>query len=216
MTGSDFYTYVLNSFKRTDKSTEVYEAVTDAVMEMRLRLLSEDHKAVSTELSGISSVGDYTLTLPSDFGHLIGDVIVYDSVAGDEYPPLKKITKTKWDELYTDALTSDQDTGVPEHYAFLGNSIYLGPVPDSTDYKYRLNYTTEDQAAITSGTSDVPFTDKYRWILRAGTLKHLYNILEAYEEAQAQEIIFERGLATIADSEDFSSDAGFNVEYTGV
>ena len=35
MLGSDFAAYLKRTFKRTDKDTEIYEAMTDVVMELK-------------------------------------------------------------------------------------------------------------------------------------------------------------------------------------
>src|SRR3990167_7755775 len=43
MTGSDFYSYLLRrGFKRTDKSAEAFEAITDAIQEMRRRFMFDE------------------------------------------------------------------------------------------------------------------------------------------------------------------------------
>jgi len=39
MSGTEFYDYVLRTFKRTDKSQEVYDAITDTIMDMAERLI---------------------------------------------------------------------------------------------------------------------------------------------------------------------------------
>lgn len=79
MTGANFLAYVKQTFKRTDKDAEIYTAVADTVMDMRSRMLSDNHSAVSSALTGISTIGDYELNLPTDFGHLIGDVLIKDT-----------------------------------------------------------------------------------------------------------------------------------------
>ena len=42
MTGLEMYNYVLQTFKRTDKSTAIYQAITDTIMDIKIRFLSED------------------------------------------------------------------------------------------------------------------------------------------------------------------------------
>ena len=80
-TGAEMLAYVKRKFKRPDKDTEIYEAATDTIADMRLQILSEDYKE-EAYISGISSLGDYRIALPSDFGHIIGDVTVTDT--GDD------------------------------------------------------------------------------------------------------------------------------------
>jgi hypothetical protein len=74
MSGTEFYNYVLRTFKRTDKSQEVYDAITDTIMDMAERFGFEDAKVEAYTAAGITSLGDYKLDLPPNFGRLIGDV----------------------------------------------------------------------------------------------------------------------------------------------
>lgn len=172
MTGADFLAYCKRVFKRTDKDTEFFEVLTDVIMDIKLRFEWEDFKeeAYST---GISTLGDYKFTLPSDFGHLIGDVVWRESYTNSR--PLKKLSKARYDELYPYPSSSDYSTGVPQYYCIYGGEIFIGPPPDQTDYTYLINYTTESATAITTDTASVPFTDKYRWVIRDVVLGEFYD-----------------------------------------
>ena len=146
MTGANLYNYILQIFKRTDKSTEVYTAIADTVMDMRSRMLSDDFSTVSAALTGASTIGSYQLTLPTDFGHLIGDVLIKDTAADDVYFPLRRITKPEWDIKYNQALASavgNRLTGTPTEYCFFGGKIYVGSPVDKTTYEFKINYTTD-------------------------------------------------------------------------
>lgn len=37
MTGSELYDYIVRTFKRTDKETEIYEAITDTILDLQVR-----------------------------------------------------------------------------------------------------------------------------------------------------------------------------------
>jgi len=218
MTGANFYIYILNIFKRTDKSTEVYEAITDVITDMRLRLLSEDFKE-ETYSTSISALGEYRLSLPSDFGHIIGGISIVDVDDSSTYPPLVKISKEHYDELYHDRILSDAgdvSTDRPRHFCIYAEQVYLGPVPDKTTYKYQINYTTEDSTDITSDTTSVPFTDKWRYYVRSGVLNQLFKGLEQFEEASIWEAEYERGLAKIAENDDFNTSAFQQIQYQGL
>jgi len=201
MTGAEFYAYVLRKFKRTDKSTEAYEAMTDVIADMRLQFLSEDYKEEAYS-SGISTIGEYKLGLPSDFGHLIGDISVTDTSADEEWWTLKKVSKQEYDDMYLDRLLTDSDKvdkDCPVHYCIYANQIFVGPVPDKTTYRYQFNYTTEPTAEVTSATDPVPFTGyNERNTLRAGVLAELYDGMENYEESQYWRGMYMQGLSKIA------------------
>lgn len=215
MIGSDFLTYVKRKFKRTDKDTEIYQATTDIIADIRLRLKSDEYKE-EAYIVGITSLGDYRISLPSDFGHLIGSVTVIDVTNDEPLGVLTKISKQRYDELYQDRLLVDPVDGIPKHFCIYAEQIYLGPVPDSVDYKYQLNYTTEDYTEVDASTALVPFSDKYRNILRAGVLAELHDGLENFEESAYWRQMYLDGVSKIEKSELDNTTAHDNMQYNGI
>jgi hypothetical protein len=218
MTGQEFRDYVVRKFKRTDKDTELYEATTDVISDMRLQFLSEDYKEEAYS-SGISAIGEYKLGLPSDFGHMIGDVTVTDTADDEDYWTLRKISKAEYDDRFPERLltnTGKMDTATPRYYCIFGRQIFVGPVPDKTTYRYQFNYTTEDSEDITLATDPVPFTDRYRNILRAGVLAELFDGLENYEEASYWRTMFLDGLSKIAVNDDTNTNDDDPIAYGGI
>lgn len=217
MLGSEFATYVRRILKRTDKDTEIYEAATDIIADIRIQLKADDYKE-EAYITGISTLGEYRIALPSDFGHIIGEVTLIDDVSKND-KTLKKISKQEYDAKYSDRLyanLSDVTDDIPEHFCIYAGQIYLGPVPDKTSYKYQINYTTEDFAEVTSATDPVPFTDKYRNTLRAGVLAEIFAGLEQYDESNYWREIYNSGLVKlIANDEDNTSDRE-GVVYHGI
>ena len=114
MTGAEFYAYVIRKFKRTDKSADAYEAMTDTIADMRLQFLSA--KYIEEAYLSIATLGEYRLPFPSDMGHFIGTINITETVSDDVYPALIKISKQRYDELYPDRLLtnlSNVSTGTP-------------------------------------------------------------------------------------------------------
>jgi hypothetical protein len=205
MTGSEFATYVKRKFKRTDKDTELYDAATDTILLMQVKFAPEDFKE-EAYVSGISSVGEYQIGLPDDFGHIIGTASIIDTADDEYYCPLKKISKQKYDELYSDRLYTDTNkmhTAVPQHFCIYAGQIYLGPVPDKTTYQIQINYSTETTSEVTSSTDPVPFTSelRHRNVLRNGVLFELHDGLENFEEAAYYKQLFLDGLNDIIKQE---------------
>ncbi len=213
MTGANFYTYILNVFKRTDKSTEVYEAITDVIMDIKLTYYFEDFK-VEEYSQGITSLGDYKIQLPTGFQHLIGKVRCYDSNGTERI--LTKRTKETFDRLYPNPNASDVNTNVPSDFCIFSNQILLGDVPDSTDYYYEFSCSSEAGTEITSGTTEVPFTNRYRKTLRQLVLAELYANLGYDEEAAKWKTLGEQGLNNMIASENYNVDATESVDYHGV
>lgn len=189
MTAADFYAYLLRlGFKRTDKSTEAYEAITDAVQDMRRRFAFDEAAAETTITDTISTSGDFKMAVESNFGLLLG-VVMQDGVNAHV---LKHRSKKQFDDLYPDInVTADQ--GYPEHFCIYGGYIYIGPIPDATTYIYRKSYS-ERAGTITASSSSVPFTTVYRDILADNVLSKLYKGLEEYEKAEYHRTQFEQAL----------------------
>ncbi len=220
MTGSEFLTYVKRIFVRTDKDTELYECMTDIVVDMRLTLLSDDYSTISSDLASGLSAGDYTIDVPSDFGHLLVDGVLIRGTGSDEvYNPLNKISKALYDHKYQEVYHStvnNRNTSTPCEYAYYGRKLYLGPAVDHGNYEFKINYTTDGVADIVAGTTAVPFTDKYRKILRDGVLMLAYKMMENFEESARFEADYERGKEKIRDNDKFNKMESSPMAYNGV
>jgi hypothetical protein len=210
MTGEDWYDYLIRrGFKRTDKETEVYEVTTDVIQQMRRRFMFDEAETETTTTDTISVAGDFKITVESDLGLLLGVVLEDD----DTGTPLTRVSKSRFDQLYP-SINIESDTGYPKHYCVYAGSIYIGPIPDSTAYAYRLSYSRR-AGTITSSTTGVPFTDLYRDVLADGVLSALYRDLEEYDKADRHKAAFEEGFVMATRRERVNSCAGiFNVRPT--
>jgi hypothetical protein len=174
MSGTDFLAYVKRSFKRTDKDTELYEAMTDAISELR-RIYSFDEDQVETTTTDtISVLGDFKLDMETNVGILIGDIVVVD---GDDSSVVQQVAKETYDRLYQNPSSTMATRDKPKHFCIFAGQIYLGPVPDSVSYTYRLNYS-KGVSTITSASTSVPFTKWYREPLRSGVLAKAWKGLD--------------------------------------
>lgn len=220
MNGAAFLSYVKQSFKRTDKDTEIYTATADTVMDMRARMLSDEFSTISAALTGLGVVGNYIATLPTDFGHLIGSPSVRDTATDQVYDPLNKITKEEYDEKYSQNNASSASlrlTGVPVDFCYYGGQIYVGPAVDATTYEIKINYTTEDTPTITGATATVQFTDQFREVVRAGVLYRMFLELGFATEAANWAAVYENGIQKIIDND--LSNAGsssIGIQYGGI
>ena len=220
MTGLAVYNYVLQVLKRTDKSTETYTAIADTIMDMRSRMISEDALKVSSALTGISAIGDYQLTLPTDFGHLIGDVLIKDTSSDDVYLPLNRITKPEWDIKYNQALATavgNRLTGTPLDYCVFAKKIYIGSPVDKTTYEFKINYTLEDAPTYTSATATIPFTDQFREVVRAGTLQRMFREIANYPESDIWGAVYVDGVNNVIANEEFNRDGSVtSMKFNGI
>ena len=186
MSGSDFYDYIIRTFKRDDKSTEVYEAITDTIRDLRLRYHFDEATADAQTTDSITVLGDFKLEIESNLGMLLG-VTLQD---GHNAYPLILVTKHQFDKLYADINVTD-DRGYPRHYCLFAGAIYIGPIPQQTDFSYRLSYSTRGGTVVASTTA-VPFTAIDREMVKHGTLSRLFVMMEMAELAAVHEAQYQK------------------------
>jgi len=198
MTGAEFLAYVKRTFIRTDKDTEVYEATTDVINYIKEVHSFEDYKDIAYA-TPITTLGNYSFLLPTDADEIIGDPIYQNGT--DSYP-LTKLSKEEYDRQFPNQEASDVTKSKPSHYCIYQKAVYLGPVPDSVDYVYQINYTTNTSTAIVSGTTAVPFTPLNRKMLKHLTLGNLFADLGEDVEAEKHQTIGNGLLDVLVSKED--------------
>lgn len=174
MSGSEFREYCRGTggFTRTDKETQFYECVTDAIQQLRRDFNFDEAEVDATSTDTIATLGDYKLAIETDLGLLNGILLLDD----DTGTPLNKKSKDEFDRLYP-SISVETDRGYPQDFCIYAGSIYIGPIPDRVAYTYRLTYSRR-AGTIVSTTSGVPFTNVYRELLKDLTLAKLYNGLD--------------------------------------
>lgn len=212
MTGSDFHDYVVRTLKRTDKTAEVYDAITDTIVDMCERTEFEDTKVEAYTTSGITALGDYKIDLPANFGRLIGDVRWSDQ---DDSSTLTRLSKQEFNEKFPDPDGDDPIDGEPTHYCVFGNQILLGPVPDDVTYEYQIDYSTFPSDAVTATTAEVLFTDKARECVKFGALARVFEVIEMFDLAERYRIRYENELAQFVAREEKNTRAAFAMKLEG-
>lgn len=215
MSGSDWYDYVIQAFKRTDKEDEVFAATKDIIDEVRMRfVMPEDETEIQTT-DLISTLGDYQLELETDFGFLIGQVFVQGS-SGQGWA-LRQIEKQEYDEKYSVFGSAVAVRAVPKEFCIFGGKIYIGPVPDLTSYVYKINYTQDTRAEYDIDSVSIPFTDKYRRPIRAGVLSALYSdVMKNDDQAAKFGTLFENWMRMINRRNDKNRSGTTVTRYQGV
>ncbi len=213
MLGSDFRDYLVRTFKRTDKDTEIYEALTDVVMDIKIAMKAEDFKTEIISLT-IPVANNYTIDVPSDFGHMIGVLTLVTPTGGSW--DLIKVSKEIYDLKYPFQHETQNNPGAPKHFCLYGNKFYIGPKPDRTTYIYQLNYTQEASTAMVAGTANVPFTTKYRQYVKDMVLARLYIDLDDDDKAAKYAQLGNAGLGKIIQNELYNTDAPVFTPYSGV
>lgn len=211
MTGSEFYAYVLRrGLLRDDMETEVYDCLTDTVMEIEQLHDFDERQKETTITDTIATLGDYRMELEDDAG-ILKDVVLVD---GNFSRKLDQISKAQFDELYPAPATEDEN-GRPRHWSVFAGAIQLGPRPDSTSYTYRLVYSRRITTTLTALTA-IPFSAQYRAVLKDGVLWRIYSELKNNEEADRYAVKYASGIARIIEHSQNNQYGGGTVEYHGV
>ncbi len=212
MDGQSLLDYIIRTFKRTDKNTEILEAINDTISDMRIRFSLDETKdeAYST---GISVLGSYRIDLPDDFEHMVTDVKILD---GDQSYVLKKLSKQEFDDMYPNPNDTNVQKFKPVHYTIFSNAILLGPVPDKTSYQYEFSYSTIYDTPITVSTSDVPFSDMYREALKYGVLFRINVALENDDAAAKWRTFYEEEIVKIVARDKHNIDSPIVMNYKDI
>lgn len=214
MSGDDWYQYVLRALKRTDKETEVFDATKDTITDMRDRLIFPENETDGDIVDTISVLGEYRMDLPGDFGHFLSAVVLID---GDFGFTLWKISKDEFDRKYTGFGTGASSRGRPKEFTVYGGKILVGPVPDKTSYTYKQAYSSDDRASYTADSVSIPFTDKYREMMRWGVLQRLFaDILKNDDQAAKFGTLYESKLRIIERQLDRNKKGRSETKYQGV
>lgn len=190
LTGSELKDYIVSAgWKRTDMDDELYDALTDTVLEMEQSFRFDERETESVMTDTITVLGDYKMNLQSDFGQIVSIVLI----DGNFSHRLTKISKEAYDLLYPSPATED-DLAYPEHFALYGGQVYIGPAPDKVTYQYRKAYSQRLTATIDANTDPVPFSAKYREVLKDGTLRRLFQNVKNWETSDRFLGYFTQGL----------------------
>lgn len=208
LSGEEMKDYIVSSgWLRDDMDDEIYAAMTDTILEMEQLFQFDERETESATTDTITVLGDYRINVQSDMGHLISVNMIDD----DYGKPLKKISKAVFDALYPNP-SDTSNTGYPEHYALFGGQILIGPTPDRTDYQYTMAYSTRLTTAITAATDPVPFSGKYREVLKDGSMERLYKNVKKFDLAAEFRNAFDKGMGRATTLERRNRSGAFSVD----
>lgn len=210
-TAAEFLTFVKRAFKRTDKDTELLEATNNVIREIRRRHPFNE-LYVESYTTGITTLGQYVLDVPSNFGTIVGDLILQKT--DTDYYPLQQLPKDEFDRLYPNPTSTNVSKNQPQHYCMFGTKIIIGPVPDSVSYLYTLSYSTKLSTDLTS-TSTMPFDDFLEGIKR-GVLRNIYADMGDDGEATKWATLFEKDFAEYVAQDRENTRSPRRADYHGI
>jgi len=192
MTRLEFLSYVKNEFKRTDKDSEIYEALDDTLYDLTTEHDFHVHQTEQS-ISLIADTYEYSLTSYS-MSMLLGPVLYLDDTGDAD--PLIKLSKASFDLRFPDLTATDFDKDEPQYYAVYGNAIFIAPFPDTVTTESIL-VPISTIATKLVGDSDTPaFEDQWREVIKFGVLFRVWTQLGDFGKSQAQDnlLLYQRGI----------------------
>jgi len=182
-------------FKRTDKDSQINQAINDTLREMGAAVAPRttwNQEWVPTV------VGREDYKVPSTLLRIMHPIRLQDSTEGNNSTssyPLQHIPKVEYDRLEPFPNTPNaKTTARPRFYTIWENCILITPLPDSADYRLEIN--SGNEITILNADVDEPFlSDQWLETIKAGALARLYNGLQQYEEARIWQNIYIYGYA---------------------
>lgn len=187
----DFKARVLRVYKRTDKDTEMVEAINDAYAEMVAII---DPRKLADRVYRPITAGRAQWALPVGFLRINHPIKLIDPNGGSRGAgsfPLRFKTKEEYDELEPNPDASNPSTGTPWAYTIHKNSVWLTSIPDRA---YTLEMSIGGEPTVLSGLSDeVIFSPTWDATLAAGACARLFTNTKQYKEAQVWQGVYENG-----------------------
>lgn len=183
-TFEQFQAYVLEVFKRDDKTEEIKSAINDA-----FDFISTAHSFQELNrkcyVPSIRGQEDYGLP-PNlvEVHHPLRLLVDVGDGQGSSYP-MNPITWEEYDRKYPNPNFASRPLGKPRDYTIFQDALHIGPVPDQVDGYYKFELSHNVQFEKLQGASDRhPFNAVWEATIREKVLEILYGThLKLHDEA---------------------------------
>ena len=177
---STLRTYVKRDFKRTDKDTEITQAINDMIMWVASLMPHGNYKYQSW-IYTISGREDYSI--PSTLIHLIHPIkYIYGASGSNSGYPMDHLTKQEYDVVQPNPNGGYAATGAPSYYTVFSRSILVGPLPNTSSDILEINWAKKPVAL--SADADLPdLGSEWDEVIKQGAQEKLYAGIGMIEEA---------------------------------
>lgn len=184
---------VLRVFKRTDKTTEIKEAINDTLREMTAAI---DPRKRKDQIYKACVAGREEVTIPDTILRINHPVRLIDPTAssgsGASYP-MTFYPKDEYDVLEPNPNASSVETGKPYAYTFFKNSILLTHIPDRV-YHLEMNVGGEHVELVEDEDKSI-FAPTWDEIIKAGTLARAFAGIRFWSEVEQWRGVYRYGFA---------------------
>lgn len=187
---------IIRTFRRTDKDTEINEAINDTIFEM---YGIYQQRKTSQQLYVPTVINQEDYALPDHLlriNHPIRCIDPSEDNSSSNHYPMRFITKDEYDVLEpAPNVATIVDTDQPTHYTIWKNCILVHPLPDDV-YNLEINCAIDPTNLPLSADIDECLFDK-RWdeTIAAGTLSRIFALVELFDRSQFYANIYQNGYA---------------------
>ena len=180
MNVTNFTTYVKQTYKRTDKDTELLQCLNDSIMQVAIKM---PHGAYKYQSYVLTVQGQEDYALPSTIMHFMHPMRILDgSSTTDSGRQLEHISKKDFDAIQPNPNRTSPDTGSPSAYTIYSGSILLTSIPDCSTDILEINWTKRP-TTLSAGTDTPSLGSEWDEVLKQMTLSRLYALIELFQEA---------------------------------
>jgi hypothetical protein len=169
----NYLAYVKRSFKRTDKDTEIYEALDETINDIASRHPFQ--------------VLQYQLHLSHPIRILEG------GATNDDGWPLEQLTKEQYDWYEGNPNRTSPSTGRPWGYTIFSDSILLTDIPDSQGWQIEINWGKNPTLPTADGDTAHPFGTVWDETVKWGILARMYEQIGLGAESDRFSQLYEVG-----------------------
>lgn len=176
---TNFLTYIKQDFKRTDKDTEITQAINDMIVWISIQIPHAGYKYQSY-IPTVAKQYDYPL--PTTKVHILHPLMLLDGFGTNDLGMvLEHIGKKEFDLIEPNPQRTNPSTAKTQKYTIFANSILCTPIPDKV-YILQMDWTK--RAVSLSGGSDAPaLGSEWDEVIKHGSLERLFAGIGLYEEA---------------------------------
>lgn len=194
-TFEDLQAQVLETFKRTDKTTELKRSINETYREMVGVI---DPRKLKDQIYKPLIIGREEYAIPDTVLRINHPARLLDTTASNNSAssfPMDFISKDEYDRIEPNPNASTLNSrGRPRKYCFYKNSVLVTPIPDLSIYAIELNVGGEPTVLVEASDQTI-FSPMWDEIIVAGSLARLFAKIEDWDNADKWQIIYRYGFA---------------------
>lgn len=195
MTRLSFLGAVTDILKRTDKNSQIYDALNETIKDIGTRDSFHEY-SFQSYTTCVAVQEDYPLpTTLLQVKHPIR--LIEGAATGDSGWNLTKLSKEEYDFREPNPNRISPSTGRPTAYCIFSNSILVTPIPDKA---YLLEINWGNVPSSLASNDDLPaYLNIWDETIKHGVLFRMFALLGLYQDADYWRALYETGISRMID-----------------